>query len=404
MIHEFFSISIISFSNLELLRSPKNCRPQLCGVWVATTGNPSSFEVLNDSIRKYDNLRWKYCDAYIDIMGLCRRKDVLTTFLGWADAASRDLPAFYDVSAALGGTAPNTLHNKENILNGSGFLWSIKRRANRTIAEILIQELQELKGDQNDAVTKRIDILKDAYSCFLRLKAPVNDRSWKSQKIEDGVVTEVEALCKAFQDLEGDPNSIQRQDELPSAGTYSNYSAKMNLLRCAIAKCEELFPALAPTKKRAKRQSSKSTTASNAEHRIGENKGHDTPSAANESDIGQSPKKKSSSSGNNKQQKKDSSSTGKKNKDKTPTKKSSKAKVKKTSKSPKGDSNADEFHTVDVPVGLKEGDAFEITIHINGKNQSFKIKVPAGQPKKLRFKVPSKLKKKAKKSTPKENK
>ena len=198
----------------------QNCRPQLCSVWVATTGNPSSFEVLNDSIRKYDNLRWKYCDAYIDIMGLCRRKDVLTTFLGWADAASRDLPAFYNVSAALGGTAPSTLHNKENMLNGSGFIWYIKRRANRTIAEILIQELQELEGDQNDGVTKRIDILKDAYSCFLRLKAPVNDRSWKSQKIEDGVVTEVEALCKAFQDLEGDPNSIQGQDELPSAGTY----------------------------------------------------------------------------------------------------------------------------------------------------------------------------------------
>lgn len=334
-------------------------------------------------------------------MGLCRRKDVLTTFLGWADAASRDLPAFYDVSAALGGTAPNMLHNKENILHGSGFLWSIKRRANRTIAAILIQELQELEGDQNDAVTKRIDIFKDAYSCFLRLKAPVNDRSWKSQKIEDGAVTEVEALCKAFQDLEGDPNSIQGQDDLPSEGTYSNYSAKMNLLRCAIAKCEELFPALAPTKKRAKRQSSKSTTASNAEHRIGENKGQDTPSAANESDIGQSPKKQSPSLGNNKHKKKDSSSTGKKNKDKTPTKKSSKAKVKKTSKSPSamGDSNADEFRTVDVPNGLKEGDAFEITMNIG----SFKIKVPAGQPKKLRFKVPSKLKKKAKKSTPKAN-
>lgn len=328
-------------------------------------------------------------------MGLCRRKDVLTTFLGWTDASSRDLPAFYDVSAALGGTAPNTLHNKENILHGSGFLWSIKRRANRTIAKILIQELQELDGDQNDA--KRIDIFKDAYSCFLRLKAPVNDRSWKSQKIEDGGVIEVEALCKTFQELQGDPNSMQ------SPGTCLNHSAKMNLLRCAITKCEELFPALAPTKKRAKRQSSKSTTASNAEHQIDENNGHDTPSAANESDSRHSPKKQSSSSGNNK--KKDSTSTGKKNKDKTATKKSSKAKVKKISKSPsaKGDGNADDFRTVDVPDGLKEGDAFQVTMNIGGKNQSFQIKVPAGQPKKLklRFKVPSKLKKKGEKEYPK---
>lgn len=367
---------------------------------MATTGNPSSFEVLNDSVRKYDNLRWKYCDAYIDIMGLCRRKDVLTTFLGWVDASQRDLPAFYDASAALGGTAPDTPHNKENILHGSGCLWSIKRRANRAIAEILIQELQELEGDQNDAVTKRIDIFKDAYSCFLRLKAPVNDRSWKSQKIEDGAVIEVEALCKAFQDLEGDPNSIQGQD-LSSSGTYSNHSAKLNLLRCAVSKCEELFPALAPTKKRAKRQSSKSTTASNAGHQIDENKGDDTPSAANESDIGQSQKKQSASAGDSKTKKKDSLSTGKKKKDKTPTKKTSKAKAKKTNKSP---ATEGEFRTVDVPDGLKEGDTFEVTMNTGEKNLSFKIKVPAGEPKQLRFKVPSKLKKKVKKNTPKANK
>jgi hypothetical protein len=373
-------------------------RPQLCGVWVATTGNPSSFEVLNDAIRKYDNLRWKYCDAYVDIIGLCRRKDLLTTLLGWVDASQRDLPAFYDASAALGGSAPHTLHNKENLLHGSGFLWSIKRRANRTIAEVLMQELHELDGDHNDAVTKRIDIFKEAYTCFLRLKAPVNDRSWKSQKIEDGAVMEVETLCKAFQDLEGDPNSIEGQD-LSSASIHLNHSAKVNLLRCAVAKCEELFPALAPTKKRAKRQSSKGNTSNNADDQTAVQKGDDVTSAANDSKMGQSPKMQSASSGKNK--KKDLSSSSNKNKDKTPSKKSAKAKTKMANKSPAttGDHKGEEYRTVDVPAGLKEGDAFEVTMNVGGKDQTFKLKVPKGNHKRLRFKLPSKLKKKRKKKS-----
>jgi len=365
-------------------------RPQLCGVWVATTGNPSSFEVLNDAIRKYDNLRWKYCDAYIDIMGLCRRRDVLTTFLGWVDTAQRDLPAFYDASAALGGTAPDTVHSKENLLHGSGFLWSIKRRANRTIAVILLQELRELDGDHNDAVTKRIDIFKEAYSCFLRLKAPVKDRSWKSQKVEDGAVMEVEALCRAFQDLEGNSNSIEGQD------LSLNHKDKMSLLRCAIDKCEELFPALVPTRKRMKRQLSKATTTTKADDKSDEKKqGSDVPpSTANDGDTGQSPKNQSASSGQGK--KKGSSSTSMKSKDtsKMTTKKS----TKKANKSPAAKGDEGGFHTVDVPTGLKEGDVFEVKIDVGGgKHQIFKMKVPAGKHKKLRFRLPSKVRKKKKK-------
>lgn len=226
-------------------------------MWVATSANPSSFEVLNDAVRKYDDLRWKYVDAFIDIMRLCRRRDVLKTFLGWVNAAQRDLPSFYDTSAAMGGAAPDTLHTKEPLLGGSGFLWTTKRRGNRAIAEILHHELVELEGMHNDSVTKRIDIFKEAYSCFLRLNAPVNDRLWKSQKIEDGEIVEVEVVCKAYQDLEGGPCSIEM---MQSAGpSDKRRKAKMTLLKRAVAHSEELFPGLVPLRqrKRAKRQSSK---------------------------------------------------------------------------------------------------------------------------------------------------
>ena len=358
--------------------------------------------MLNDAIRKYDNLRWKYCDAYIDIMGLCRRRDILTTFLGWVDTAQRDLPAFYDASAALGGTAPDTIHSKENLLHGSGFLWSIKRRANCTIAEILLQELSELDGDNNGAVTKRLDIFKDAYSCFLRLKAPVNDRSWKSQKVEDGAVVEVEAICRAFQDLEGTSNSIEGQN-LSSADAHPlNHNDKMILLRCAIAKCEELFPGLVPTRKRMKRQPSKATTTSSttthADNRSDEKKdgNADRLSTTNNAETGQSPKDQSASSGKGK--KKGSSSTSTKSKDKTPTKKkATNSKSKQTNKSPSAKRDEGDYRTVDVPGHLKEGDVFEVRIDVGGgKHQSFKMKVPAGKHKKLRFKLPSKVKTKKK--------
>ena len=358
--------------------------------------------MLNDAQRKYDNLRWKYCDAYIDIMGLCKRRDVLTTFLGWVDTAHRDLPAFYDASAALGGTAPDTVHSKENLLHGSGFLWSIKRRANCTIADILLQELRELDGDNNGAVTKRLDIFKDAYSCFLRLKAPVNDRSWKSQKVEDGAVMEVEAICRAFQDLEGTSNSTERQNLSSLDAHPLNHKDKMILLRCAIAKCEELFPGLVPTRKRTKRQQSKATTTStttHADNRSDEEKeGNDNrPSTANNAETGQSPKDQSVSSGKGK--KKGSSSTGTKSKDKTPTKKkATNSKSKKANKSPSAKGDEGDYRTVDVPDHLKEGDVFEVRIDVGGgKHQSFKMKVPAGNHKRLKFKLPSKVISKKKK-------
>uniref|UniRef100_A0A7S0FQ48 Uncharacterized protein n=1 Tax=Minutocellus polymorphus TaxID=265543 RepID=A0A7S0FQ48_9STRA len=72
--------------------------------------------------------------------------------------------------------------------------------------------------------------------------------------------------------------------------------------------------------------------------------------------------------------------------------------TKKANKSPAAKGDEGGFHTVDVPTGLKEGDVFEVKIDVGGgKHQLFKMKVPAGKHKKLRFRLPSKVKKKKKK-------
>jgi len=353
-------------------------RPQLCAVWVATTANPSSFEVLNDAVRKYDALRFKYVDAYIDIMRVCRRRDVLKTFLGWVDASQRDLPAFYDTSAAVAGAAPDTLHSKESLLRGSGLLWTTKRRANRAIAELLHRELIELEGTHNDSVTKRIDIFKEAYSCFLRLNSPVDDKAWKSQKVEEGAVIEVDVMCKAYQDLEGGQSTMEMELERSS---HLTHKVKMMQLKAAVAKCEELFPALVPTRqrKRTKRQSSKSTHGSDRPSTL---RGEEAAASGEGKD--KSPKKKLITSEKKEKKTKKAAVAKAKSKNKTPAKKS-----KGTPKLSSKESSSREYITVDVPPGLKEGESFKVTMDIGeGKKKAFKLKVPSGGHKRLKFQLP----------------
>ena len=402
-------------------------RPQLCGVWVATSSNPSSFEVLNDAVRKYDALRWKYVDAYIDIMRLCKRLDVLKTFAGWVDASPRDLPAFYDVSASMGGGAPDTLHSKETLLKGSGLIWYAKRRANQAIVKILQQELTETEtGVHNDSIAKRIDIFKEAFSCFLRMNAPLNDRLWRSQKIEDGEIIEVDMICRAYQNLENDSSSADMQMiHVGPDNTIPSRKEKFSLLHRAVSKCEEMFPELVPMRQRrkAKRQTSKGsqkeTAAGTAESKPSALGGSSPADPSKEKDKNDKEQvieeekssqkadvdKSPASSEKTKQKKKKkaapkakdaSTSSTKKKKEKTPAAKKStigKKKKEKASKSFK----AGEYTTVDVPSGLGPGEKFDVTINVEGTKKKFKLKVPeGGNHKKLKFKVPEASKSKTK--------
>jgi hypothetical protein len=101
-------------------------RLQLCAVWVTTPTSPSPFQVINDAVRKYDSLRWKYIGAFIDSMKLCKRRETLEVFLSWCYSCRRDLPSFYDASAASKGGNPIYLHIKDKLIGGSGLLCSIR--------------------------------------------------------------------------------------------------------------------------------------------------------------------------------------------------------------------------------------------------------------------------------------
>lgn len=119
-------------------------RSQLCSVWVTTSAAPSPFEVINDSIRKYDALRMKYIFAFIECMRVCKRIDSIETLLTWTSMSEQDLPGFYEASAILRGGDPGK-HSKQSYLSTRGLIAQVKRIASEAIAEIVLSDLAEMK-------------------------------------------------------------------------------------------------------------------------------------------------------------------------------------------------------------------------------------------------------------------
>ena len=337
-------------------------RPQLCAVWVATTATPSAFEILNDAQRKYDALRWKYVDSYIDIMRLCKRREALTTFFGWITACHRDLPNFYADTAIRGGGAPDSHHSKTSLVEGahSGMLYHVKKRTNGAIADIIIHELTR---SSNVSVADRIDLLKDSYACFLRVNTPISDKAWKRENLESGNMLEVEALCQAYLSLE----------ETHMSGEKS----KIGLLAMAHTKCQNMFPEIGPKnqRKRLKRQTSKGGEGVNINNSstTGRETTDTSEHGGDQKGIKLSPKGKRGES-----------------KEETPRK----GKRGTTPAKPHLPGKEKKFVTVSVPGGKKEGDSFSVTIDVGGgKKRKFSLRVPSGGATKLKFAVPSSLSK-----------
>jgi hypothetical protein len=166
-------------------------------VWVTTTAAPTPFEVLNDSIRKYEALRLKYIEAYIDCMLVNERKDMIETLLSWTTTCDQDLAGYYEASAGLRGGDPGK-HNKQSLLLGNGFIATVKRKASNALAEMILQDLTFMKknGVNNDAKMKLNDHLKLAYTLFLRFNS-------SCKEIADFVTSnkqlaEAEALGKCY--------------------------------------------------------------------------------------------------------------------------------------------------------------------------------------------------------------
>lgn len=227
-------------------------RSHLVAVWVTSTGSPSFFEVLNSSSRKYDALRFKYIGSYIDCLRLNRKTDILESFIGWTSACKRDLPSFYEVSARFKGKHLQVHQNRDNLLDGSGILWNIKRYANMAIADIIVGEIRELNDgiSDNDGKNKLKalkDCLKVAYSCFLRLRCPLDHEQWKIILSSDTKVVEVDALLFAFEEYS---KSIGDSFNVVQSNSTDKWVQKHTLLKDVVAKVSKIFPSKLQQKRR----------------------------------------------------------------------------------------------------------------------------------------------------------
>lgn len=230
-------------------------RAQLCGVWVTSTSSSSTFQTINNSVRKYDSLRGKYVGAYIDSLRLCNRRNDLETFFRWTSSCRRDLPSYFAASAQARGGPPEQSHVRDCLLvkgrslSSSHFLTTVKRMCNSAIAAVILHQLTSTdKPLDNKALESH---LKSGYACFLRLNCEPKDlsrgRSWKYHRTSAGVRDIVEVLTIAY---------LKVTKDQPVSGIRSDWSGdgqKADVLQLALEKCKELFPTLLGTLKSRKR-------------------------------------------------------------------------------------------------------------------------------------------------------
>ena len=323
--------------------------------------------MLNDTVHKFDALRAKYIGAFIDSMKLCKRRDVLETFLGWIKASQRDLPAFYEASASSKGGMPQCWHGKEIFYQGSGLLWAAKRHTNSAISEIIMQELEctfcDLPKERKEERLK--ELLKSSFVCFLRLNCPICDDYWKSGKKGVFDVLEVKAICKAYLSLYNEEEETEGLTQSPDVDTLTTMKHWLTLLRKAVSKCEDIFPAVLHRRKRKK--CGKSTVG------VDFDKTHIGTSFDKEDYVLQrkNAKQKEDGAGNGREPADKNVSTSKKKNAGKETVSKKKIKTK--------------MVVALVPKGLVKGDRFEVKINIGTLTKKVTLTVPEGNPLKLKF-------------------
>lgn len=300
-------------------------RTQLCAVWVTTSYPPTSFETVNNSVRKYDSLRGKYISAYIEGLRLDGNRNELETLLRWISSSKRDMPSLFCASAMAGGGRPEKSHTHDSLLiktrSLSSFflLTGLKRQANSAMASVLKEEL--VSKDSN--VRSLENHLKLAYACFLRLNCTIKDlKKTRAWKYEPGGVSEVEALTQAYLKL-GETKTI-----VADPNDWSGGGQKAAILEAALQKCKELFPSLSGAFY-SKKAMQKSKNQSDSEGKERGERG--TP--------------------------------------------------------PSQQSGTKRSFEVEVPEGLGEGETFTTTIGAGENNKKVKLTVPAGKPRMLRFSI-----------------
>eukprot|EP00986_Skeletonema_menzelii_P020752 scaffold32200_cov148-Skeletonema_menzelii.AAC.5 len=220
-------------------------RSHLVAVWVTTSAAPPPFEVLNDSVRKYDALRLKYIRAFVDTMIRCKQRDKIETFLSWAASSSQDLAGFYEASAMTfqGG------HIGKSLLSGSGFLTKVQRAAMTALAKMILQDLAEMKKDGIIEHARKLlkDDFKLSHNLFLRLHSTPEEiqRAAHSNKPLDEVI----AYCRCYLSIQ----SGRINDSINLNGSIDN-AMLSSLLEGASEKAKEMFPAKKNKLKTLKRQ------------------------------------------------------------------------------------------------------------------------------------------------------
>jgi len=245
-ISEFFdkaSSAECAASVIESLFDKK--RAHLVAVWVTTSAAPPPFEVLNDSVRKYDALRLKYIRAFIDTMILCRRWDKIETFLSWALSSSQDMPGFYESSAmTFQGGNPG-----KSLLSGSGFLTKVQRAAMTALAKMVLKDLAVMKKVVINEEARKLlkDDFKLSHNLFLRLNSAPEDilRAAHSNEPLDEVV----AFCRCYLSIQ----SGRINDSIHLDGSIDD-AMLSSLLEGASAKAKEMFPTKKNKLKTLKRQ------------------------------------------------------------------------------------------------------------------------------------------------------
>lgn len=220
-------------------------RPHLVAVWVTTSAAPPPFEVLNDSVRKYDALRLKYIRAYIDTMALCKQRDKIETFLSWAVSSSQDLAGFYEASATFQGRNPGL-----SLLSGSGFLAKVQRASTNALAKLILQDLTAMKRNGINENARKLlkDDFKLSQKLFLRLHSTPEEiqRAATSNKPLDEVV----AFCRCYLSIQ----SGRINDSFNLDGSINDAMMLSSLLERASEKAKEMFPVKKNKLKTLKRQ------------------------------------------------------------------------------------------------------------------------------------------------------
>jgi hypothetical protein len=220
-------------------------RAHLVAVWVTTSTAPPPFEVLNDSVRKYDALRLKYIRAFIDTMVVCKRRDKIETFLSWAMSSSQDLPGFYESSAATFRGAVS----EKYLQSGSGFLTKVKRAAIAALAKMILKDLAMMKKIGIDEYSKKLlkEDFKLSHKLLLCLQLTPDDILRAAHSNEP--LVEAVAFFRCYLSIQSD----RINDSFVLAGNIDD-AMLSSLLEGAVAKAKEMFPPKKSKLKTLKRQ------------------------------------------------------------------------------------------------------------------------------------------------------